>query len=72
MRSRTFLLWLGGPDNYVARNTFQANAAGVLTSEADDRLGRAEEANVFLLASGEIDDAWMTHPGTTGADGWPR
>jgi hypothetical protein len=63
---------LGGPENYVARNTFQANTGGALTSMADDRLGQAEEANVFLLASGDLDESWMTHSGTTGADGWPR
>ena len=63
---------LGGPDNYVARNTFQANAAGALTSEADDRLGRAEEANVFLLVSREIDDSWMMHSDAKDTDGWSR
>lgn len=39
---------LDGPDNYTAQNVFQGNAAGALGGEADDRLGRDDEANEFL------------------------
>jgi hypothetical protein len=51
---------LDGPDNYLARNTFQRNAIGAMTEETDDTVARNDDANIFLLASGEIDQAAMT------------
>lgn len=63
---------LGGPDNYVARNRFQGNGATALTSAADDHLGQDEEANMFLLPSGEQDVAGVARQDAQPTDGWSR
>lgn len=53
---------LDGPDNYLARNTFQRNAIGPVTAETDDTVARNDDANIFLLASGEVDQTAMKKP----------
>lgn len=63
---------LGGPDNYIARNIFQGNAATALTSAADDSVGRGEEANTFLLPSGEVDETGTTWRGERVGDAWSQ
>ncbi len=63
---------LGGPDNYIARNIFQGNAATALTSAADDSVGRGEEANTFLLPSGEVDETGTTRRGERVGDAWSQ
>jgi hypothetical protein len=63
---------LGGPDNYLARNLFQGNVAGALASAADDGIGWGQEANVFLLPSGEVDVAGITRRGERVGDAWSQ
>jgi len=52
---------LGGPENYLARNTFQNNATGALAAATDDTIARNEHANIFLLDSGEVDSVGVTY-----------
>lgn len=61
---------LSGPDNYLARNTFQNNATGALAAATDDTIARNEHANIFLLDSGEADVAGVTRGATRQTEGW--
>jgi len=63
---------LAGPDNYVARNLFQGNTAGALAASADGSLGCDQEANVFLLPSGEVDETGITRRSERGGDAWSQ
>lgn len=63
---------LGGPDNYIARNIFQSNTAGALAATADDSLGHDQEANVFLLPSGEVDETGITRRSERVGDAWSQ
>ena len=63
---------LSGPDNYIARNTFQSNATGALTAATDDTIARNEQANIFLLDSGELDGAGVTRGDTRQAEAWSQ
>ncbi len=61
---------LGGPENYLARNTFQNNATGALAAATDDTIARNEHANTFLLDSGEVDTAGITYSASHLTEGW--
>lgn len=63
---------LGGPDNYLARNIFQSNAAGALAAATDDTIARNEHANTFLLDSGEVDTAGITRSAPHLTEGWTQ
>lgn len=63
---------LGGPDNYIARNIFQSNTAGALAATADDSLGHDQEANVFLLPSGEVDETGIARRSERVGDAWSQ